>query len=168
MHEVKVSILKRADLFIFAVLLSAATLAPLAGNQFVTGTIVNCALITAVCTIGVRYALLIGIIPSTIALATGLLPVVLSPAIPFIILGNAVLILSFDYLRRTSYWLGAAGGAVLKSGLLFGTTSVVISLLSNQNAAAGVAYMMSWPQLVTALAGGLAAFGILSIKKKMD
>jgi len=166
MNRTQALTLKRTDVIEFIILLFAATLAPLAGNQFITGTIVNSALIVAVSTIGVRAALLIGILPSTIALGTGLLPSILSPMIPFVILGNAVLVIAFDYLKNINYWLGAMIGAVLKFGLLTGAISVVIGLLTNKSVADNVAYMMSWPQLVTAVAGGVIAFGILYLKRQ--
>ncbi len=164
MNNTKSLTITKINIVSFLILLSVATLAPFARNQFITGTIVNCTLIIGVCTIGIRSALLLGIIPSTIALATGLLPPVLSPMIPFIILGNAVLVIAFDYFRKVNYWLGAVAGSILKFALLIATTSIVTNLLINDNAAAGVVQMMSWPQLVTALMGSLVSFGILSTK----
>ena len=85
----------------FLLLLTLATGAPLVGlhSQWITGPVVNMALILAVFLIGIRGALLIGILPSTIALGTGLLPAVLAPMIPFIIISNTLLILVIDYFR---------------------------------------------------------------------
>ena len=168
MNGIRTLVLKRTEVLLFLVLLGTATLAPLTGNQFISGTIVNCALFLAVCSIGIQAALLIGIIPSVIALATGLLPPILAPMIPFIILGNIILVVVMDKLRKMNYWLGAAAGAFLKFGLLNGVSSIVFGLLMNRTLAAHVSYMMSWPQLVTALAGSIAAFGILFAKRKLD
>jgi hypothetical protein len=158
--------IQRTDILLLAILLTMSTLAPLAGNQFISGTIVNCVLIFATSILGVSYGLLVGVIPSTVALAVGLLPAVLAPVVPYIILGNIVLVMAFAYLKNVNYWLGAIGGAVLKFGLLTGAASLVIGLMANGKAAANVAYMMSWPQLVTALAGGIAAFGLLHLRQK--
>jgi hypothetical protein len=166
MNRIKALFPARTNIAVFLALLIVATLAPYARNQFVTGSIVNGTLLFAVCYLGIRSGLLISIIPSTIALATGVLPAPLAPMIPFIILGNTVLVISFDYLKKINYWLGAISGAVLKFGLLTGMASVVTHLITNKNAAANVAYMMNWPQLVTALAGSLLVFGLLSFKKK--
>lgn len=167
MSGIRTLVLKRTEVLLFLVLLGIATLAPLSGNQFISGTIVNCTLFLAVCSIGIHAALLIGIIPSVIALATGLLPPILAPMIPFIIIGNAILVVVMDKLRKRNYWLGAAAGAFLKFGLLTAVSSIVIGLFMNQTLAAHVSYMMSWPQLVTALAGSVAAFGILFAKRKL-
>ncbi|HCP60545.1 MAG TPA: iron hydrogenase, partial [Dehalococcoidia bacterium] len=78
----------REAVITFVVLLGIATVAPLSGSQFITGPIVNATLLIAVALLGMRDGILIGLIPSTIALATGLLPAVLAPMIPFIIVGN--------------------------------------------------------------------------------
>ena len=152
----------------FVALLGIAIAAPLVSshNQFIAGPIVNATLIIAVASLGMRDALLIGLIPSSVALAVGLLPPVLAPMIPFIIVGNAILVITFGYLRQRNYWLGLVSGSILKFAFLFGTSTVVISLLLDQNLAPSVAAMMSWPQLVTALAGGVIAYGFLRAIKK--
>ena len=60
----------------FFILLTVATIAPVLGfhSQWITGPIVNMALILSVFVVGARGALLIAVLPSTIALSTGLLP----------------------------------------------------------------------------------------------
>lgn len=154
----------------FLILLTVATGAPLIGihSQFITGPIVNAALILSVFLIGVRGGLLIGMLPSTIALGTGLLPAVLVPMIPFIIISNSILILAVDYIRKNglNYWFGILGGSLLKFLFLFVTSGIVVSLLINSAVAPKVVAIMSWPQLVTAVMGGILAFGILKILKK--
>lgn len=152
----------------FVLLLGIATAATLFPNQFITGPIVNATLLVAVASLGMRDAILIGLIPCSIALAVGLLPPVLAPMIPFIIVGNAILVVTFGYLRQRNYWLGLVAGSILKFAFLFGTSSIVISLLLNQNLASSVAVMMSWPQLVTALAGGMIAYGVLRGLRKQN
>jgi len=158
----------RTSVITFVILLGIASAAPLIRNQFVTGSIVNATLLIAVALLGIRDGLLIGLIPSSIALATGLLPPVLAPMIPFIIVGNAILVVTFGYLRNKNYWLGLVSGSVLKFAFLFGTSSIVINLLFSQKVAASVAMMMSWPQLVTAIVGGLLAYGFLRGTKRLS
>jgi hypothetical protein len=166
MNNTNTLTLTKTNVTVFLFLLAVATLAPYTRNQFISGTIVNCTLLITTATLGIRAGLLISILPSTIALATGLLPSVLAPMIPFVILGNAVLILVFNYLKNINYWLGAVVGAAIKFGLLTGAISFVTHLIISQKIAASVSYMMSWPQLVTALAGSVVAFGILYVKNK--
>ncbi len=165
--KVEILTITRTKVITFVVLLGIASSAPLFHNQFITGPIVNATLLIAVALLGVRDGLLIGLIPSSIALATGLLPAVLVPMIPFIIVGNAILVVTFGFLKGKNYWLGVISGSVLKFVFLFGTSSIVTGLLLNQQLAANVAVMMSWPQLVTALAGGLLAYGFLRSTKKL-
>jgi hypothetical protein len=159
----------------FLLLLTLATGAPLVGihSQWITGPVVNMALILAVFLVGIRGALLIGILPSTIALGTGLLPAVLAPMIPFIIISNTILILVIDKFKSTNYqlpitnyWIGLFFAAALKYLFLFITSGLVINLLLKQELALKVAQMMSWPQLFTALIGGMLAWGILKVLRK--
>jgi hypothetical protein len=152
----------KARALTFIVLLGIASAAPLIGHQqFITGPIVNATLLIATVLLGLRGGILIGLIPSTIALSVGLLPPVLAPMIPFIILGNAILVVTFGYLRDKNYWLALVSGSILKFAFLFGTSGMVINLLLDQKVASNVAMMMSWPQLATALMGGLIAYGFL-------
>jgi len=166
-NRVESLVITRARAIEFVLLLGVASAAPLFHNQFITGSIVNATLLIAVASLGMRDALLIGLLPSSIALASGLLSPVLAPMIPFIIVGNAILVITFGYLRNKNYWLGLVSGSILKFAFLFGTSSIVINLLANQKVAANVAVMMSWPQLVTALAGGLIAYSFLRGIKKV-
>ena len=166
MSKIKVLAVKREiviEIVKFALLLGAAVAAPLAGQQAVTGTIVNAVLFISVAYLGIRGAVLIALVPSIFSLATGLLPAVLAPMIPFIMAANIILILVFDFLRRKNFWLGIISGAVLKFIFLAAVSSVVINLLLKKEIAATVAAMMSWPQLFTALAGGVIAYIFLNI-----
>jgi hypothetical protein len=159
--------IKKEALLTLAVLIGVAVGAPLLfRQQLITGTIVNATLIIGAAWLGTRDGLLIGLVPSSMALAVGLLSPALAPMIPFIILGNALLVLTFAYLKKFNFWAGIIVGSLLKFGFLYGTSTVMIGLLVNKQIAPAVAQMMSWPQLVTALAGGLVAFGFLRLFKK--
>ena len=158
----------------FLALLTLATVAPLIGlhSQWITGPIVNAALILAVFIVGIRGALLIGILPSSIALSSGLLPPILAPMIPFIIISNTLLILTIDWFKNripnpelqvANYGMAVFSAAALKYLFLFLTSGVVINLLLKQSLAVKVAQMMSWPQFFTAIIGGVLAFGLLKM-----
>ena len=149
----------------FTVLMAIAIAAPYFGNQFVTGPVVNATLLIAVALLGTREALLIAIFPSIIALATGTLPLPLAPQIPFIIGGNALFIAVFSLFKTRNYWLGAVTGSLVKFGFLFGTSTIITSLILNQTLAAKVSYILGWPQLVTALAGSIIAYTFLRLVK---
>lgn len=169
MNQVKILTIKKEKIFIlvqFVILVGIATIAPLFHQQTITGPIVNATLFISVILLSTRNAILIGLLPSLIALSTGLLPSVLAPMIPFIMIGNTILIIVFGYLKEKNYWLGIVSASILKFVFLFSTSSIVINLLLKKEIASKVAIMMSWPQLFTALAGGLIAYLFLkSIKK---
>ncbi len=169
MITTKTLALKKGELFTlvqFVSLLTVATLAPFFLQQAVVGPMVNAALFISVVLLGARNAVLIGILPSLVALSTGLLPPVLAPMIPFIMTGNILLVMVFSSLRKKNYWLGIITASFVKFVFLFGASSIVIDLLLNKSVAPKVAMIMSYPQLFTALSGGLIAFLFLrSIKK---
>ncbi len=159
----------------FLALAGVATFLPFVlHQQLIIGPIVNAILILALFLAGIRSALTLCLIPSLMALAGGLLPAVLAPAVPFIMLGNMILVLSIDYAtqRQTTpiyakqYWVGLVIGAGLKFLFLFASVNVISKLLIKQELAAKVAQMMSWPQFATAVAGGLVAWVILKKVKR--
>ena len=135
--------------------------------QWVTGPIVNAILIITLFLIGIRSAFVIALIPSVVALGSGLLPAPLAPMIPFIMMGNVILVLAVDWFSRNiknaekGYWMGVGMGALLKFALLYYSADIVIGLLLKQQLAVKVAQMMSWPQFATAVAGGVLAWGFL-------
>ncbi len=142
-------------------LLAIITFAPLLGNQYITGTIVNAALLVSVIVLGFRKTLFLCFLPSIISLASGLLSAVLAPMIPFIIAGNILLVYVFNLLRKKNYWLGLVPAALLKFSLLFFMSNVLIGLFIKGQVASNIAVMMSWPQLITAVSGGIIAYFIV-------
>lgn len=153
----------------FAVLLAISILAPLAGaGQLVTGTIVNASLIVATVLLGPRLAITIGLLPSLFALMSGQLPWPLAPMVPFIIIGNAILVLTIHLLRKRSYPGGVALAAGFKFLWLYGfATMLVNAAVFPPKVGALVMLMMGWPQLTTALLGGAAAYAILKPAKML-
>lgn len=150
----------------FIALLSTATLAPLLQQQAIAGPLVNATLFIAVMLLGTKNAILIGLIPSLIALSTGLLPPVLAPMIPYIMVGNTLLILAFGYFQKKNYWSGVVLASVLKFAFLFATSSLVMNLILKKEIAQKVATMLSWTQLLTALAGGILAYAFFKLYKR--
>ena len=152
----------------FGILLSIALIAPFIGQQAITGAIVNATLFISTALLGIEAGVLIGLIPSAISLSVGLLPAALAPMVPFIILGNAILAVVFGYLKEKNYWLAIFSASLLKFLFLFNASSMVINLLLKKEVAGQVALMMSWPQLFTALSGGLIAYLFLRLCKKTN
>jgi len=78
-------------------------IAPMFNNQMITGPIVNAVLFIVTYLFGIKYAMLVGLFPSVVALSVGLIPFILAPMIPFIMLSNAILIGIFNYLKHRNY-----------------------------------------------------------------
>ncbi|PKM91338.1 iron hydrogenase [Candidatus Falkowbacteria bacterium HGW-Falkowbacteria-1] len=154
---------KTVALFQFALLLGLVSIAPLFGKQLITGTIVNAILFTATILLGLRAGILIGIIPSLIALATGTLPLVFAPAVPFIIFGNILLVTSFYLLKNKNYWLGSVSASFIKFVFLYGTSSLLFNLILKEQIAYKLSATMGWVQLVTALSGGILSFFVFKL-----
>lgn len=151
---------------IFLVLTGLATFIPaIIHIQFITGPIINATLFLSVMLLGTDAALLVGLIPSLVAFSSGLLPAVLAPMIPFIMVSNALLVMIFSLLVKKNYWLGVIAASILKFAFLFSTSSIVINLLLKKEVAGKVAEIMSYPQLITALTGGIIAWLILGLRK---
>ncbi len=158
----------------FLSLAGAATILPFFIHlQWITGSIVNAILIIALFLVGIRSALVICLLPSLMALSGGLLPAILAPVVPFIMLGNVILVLSIDWVYNNfkdtvqGYWLGVIVGAGLKFIFLFVSVDFVSRLLIKQELAVKVAQMMSWPQLATAVVGGMIAWALLKWLKRI-
>ena len=169
MNKVKTLVFKKQKILIlaqFVALIGIATVAPLFGQQAIAGPVINAILFISVILLGVQNAILIGLIPSLIALSVGLLPSILAPMIPFIMMGNILLVIVFNHFKERSYWLGVISSSILKFAFLFSASSIVINLLPKKEIASMVAMTMGWLQLLTALAGGLIAYIILNVRRK--
>ena len=156
--ELAISREKVAFLTKMVALLSVAMIVPLFHQQMITGPIINATLFIATAVLGASAGILVGLIPSVIALSAGLLPPVLAPMVPFIMISNTILVLVFHFLKERNYWMGMIMASVLKFVFLYSTSSVVINLLLKKEVATQVSLMMSWPQLLTAIAGGCLAY----------
>lgn len=121
-------------------------------NIFIIGTLVNACLLISVEYAGIKGASVIAFATPFTAILTGA-PIPL-PFIPFIGVGNLLLILIFYLLKRTI--LGIVIGAIIKFSFLFAAVTVLLKVTSLPTKLVGVLYFsFSWPQIVTALMGGV-------------
>ena len=157
MDNIKTQTLSREAL-LAAVLVGAATLAPLLHSQLVTGTIVNATLFVSAMTLGFGTAASIAVFPSLIALAVGTLPVALAPLVPFIIVSNVALIAVFMLLKKYDYARAAMLAGLAKFLFLVSVSATVIRFFEPGAAVPALSAMMGWPQLITALLGAVVAY----------
>ena len=143
--------------------------------QPITGPLVNALLILTVEWGSVSQAICLGMVTPVGAAIRGILPLPLMVMIPFISLGNALLVGSYGLLRSHNRWLGLLVGASVKALFLYLTSMILVARplhieMGGRDQAVILSEsflkMMSWPQWVTALAGGLLAFGVLRIQQK--
>ena len=158
----------RSRTLIFAAFLSVAIFAPsFIHSQTITGPLVNFLLFTAVVLLGPFEAVLIGIIPSAIALSSGLLPLPLAPMVPFIMIGNALLVAVFYYTKNRGFITGVIFASLLKFLFLHSIVALLMGAMIPGKLVTKLAVMMSWPQFITAVAGGLLAYVFLKRINKL-
>lgn len=161
----------RTAIFVALLVVVQAATAGL-GNQFVTGSAVNLILIVSVMTCGLASGTTVAVISPVLAKLFGIGP--LWQIIPMIMLGNFVLVLLWRLIgtkgdKKIFYpaaLLVAAGCKFLV--LWLGVTKWIVPVVLGLPApkAGIISAAFSWPQLVTALIGGVLAIVILPLVRK--
>jgi hypothetical protein len=154
-------------------IVAQASTAPL-GNTLITGTLVNLLLVISTMIGGLASGLTVAAISPILAKMIGIGP--LWALIPFIIAGNAVLVLLWHAMgnrhfgnRYFAYVAAMIIAAVGKFIVLYmGIVRIAVPLLLNlpEKQAVVISGMFSVPQLITALCGGFIAVIILPALKK--
>ena len=156
MQQTRISWISRT-----AILLAIALVFQMGGfPQFITGPLVNTVLYLATMIVGWQGGILIGIFTPVIAAMRGILPPPLAPLIPFIALGNAILVILFFWLKSKNKIFGIIIASLVKFLVLVSAVRLLVQVPP------AIAQMMSFPQLVTALAGGFIALIIINIFKR--
>ena len=139
--------------------------------QIFVGIMFNTLIIASALNIKGSKLLPVIIAPSLGALSRGILfgpfTIYLVYMIPFIWIGNTILVFSFKWLKlrlKKNYWLTLVIGSILKSGFLFLAAFILYSLNILP-----VIFLtaMGVMQLITAFTGGIAAFGFQAVKRKL-
>jgi len=130
-------------------------------NQWVTGPIINATLLLTTVLVGPTEAVLLGLMPSTMAFLGGLLPLPLAPMLPFIMIGNAIMVMTFYTVRPKHFWVAVGLAALFKFAFMHGSVVFLLSRMMDSGLTAKLAVMMSWPQLLTAIIGGVIAYPII-------
>lgn len=139
--------------------------------QIIVGITVNMMLITAALNLKSYKLLPVIMLPSLGVLSRGILFGPLSKFliyfIPFIWIGNSILVFSFKYFKlkkKYNYMFTLVIGALFKSGFLF-----LSALLLYKLAIVPAVFLtaMGAMQVVTAFSGGVAAYGLHYAKKAL-
>jgi hypothetical protein len=134
------------------ILLAVALVVQMGGfPQLITGPLINTVLYLSVLLVGSWSGIIIGIYTPVIAFMRGILPAPLGPMIPFIALGNGVLVVVFSLLKRKNKVLGIVLASLVKYAILATTVKFIVDVPYK------IAQIMSLSQLFTALSGGIIA-----------
>lgn len=168
MEKTKIAILENAyaQAAAIALLVTVGAIAPFAHNQLVTGTIVNATLFLSVLFFGFRKAAVVAIAPSMITFAIGLFPAAMAFFIPYIIMSNLLLMGMCASAAKLPHAFRIALAAGAKFALLFSMSHLFVIGFMGQSASSAFATAMSFPQLITALLGGLIAMGAAKLLQK--
>jgi hypothetical protein len=128
-------------------------------SQPMVGPLVNMCLFIAVMVAGIPSAIIIGCISPLAAYLLGIMPVL--PVLPFIMLGNAVLVLVFGLFSKIiknkySSVFSVVLAAISKFALLAFSIRLFVPLLMPK-VPVKLVESLTIPQLVTALIGGFLA-----------
>lgn len=138
-------------------------------NNFIVGPIVNAVLIIATATAGMWSGAAISVIAPLVSALTNkavIAPIILAFS-PFIIIGNLIIVIAFHLLRKKNKLAGVGAGAILKFGFLFTAILIFTNVVDMKpQVAATLTNLFSWPQLITAVAGGVIALIILKLAGK--
>lgn len=138
-------------------------------NNFIVGPIVNAVLIISTEIVGVFSGLMISIIAPIISALTNKTPMaaVVLAFSPFIISGNAVLVICYSLLKKWNRIAAIAIGAVAKFAFLYAAVTIFSNLVKDSLKIPPVFIgLFSWPQLVTAIIGGVIALVIIPPLRK--
>jgi len=140
-------------------------------NQLIVGIAVNAAIIAAALNLKGYKLLPIIIAPSLGAVSAGLLfgplTIYLIYMIPFIWIGNSILLFSFKFFKlklKKNYLTTLVLGAGMKSGFIFLSAYILYSL---SIIPAMFLTAMGIMQLATALGGGIPAYLVQKAKKQL-
>lgn len=142
-------------------------------GQYVTGTCVNAVLAAAALTAGLWSGAAVALLSPVFAFLLGIGPQA-PQVVPAVMAGNLVFVVLLALLagggerspvRRAAAWLLAALAKFAVLYLLVVELLCAVLPLKEQQAALFMA-MFSWPQLVTALAGGAVALALAPVLRR--
>jgi len=174
--------LQKRTLFIsrLAIILSLTVVIQIAGlPQPITGPLINAILFFTATLLGSVAGVVVGCLTPTVALIRGQLPMPFAPMVPFIALGNAVLVLVYYSFKKMyimdknlffklKEYFAILFAALAKFSFLYLSVKIVLPVLLNMNIPPKIVFLMSTPQLITAVVGGVLAIFLLKFFNKTN
>lgn len=145
-------------------------------STLIIGSLVNLGLLVSAAIVGWRGSILISIATPIVALIQG--HITIPVLIPIVAAGNIILVLTFELLCRKlgcgqgRQWIALGTAAVLKTVFLWAAVTRFFVLLilpgmegyppaAVEKISQTLSLNFSWPQLVTALIGGIVALAVI-------
>jgi len=158
-------------LIAFTLVMQAAAL-----PQPITGPLINAMLFFTESFLGMMAGVILGSVTPVVALLMGQLPAPLAPMVPFIILSNAALVVIFTLMKKINYrlnslnqariYIAIVAAALVKTLLLFTAIRFLLPILFGRTMKDELVLMMTTPQFVTAVVGGIIALFLLQLLKR--
>lgn len=124
-------------------------------STFIIGSLVNACLLIATETTGLLPAVIIAVAAPVTAYLQQLLPL---PVFIFPIIGGNLIFICVYYFCLKKRWVAIIAAASLKAMVLYVSFLYLLNFLSvSSKLAANLLFVMSWPQLITGVIGGLLA-----------
>lgn len=172
----KTNIVWIAETAIFLALLIVLQAVTASLGQFVTGSAVNFVLVAAAVIGGLWSGVVVAAVSPFLAFLLGIGPKFIA-IVPFVAVGNIVLVLVYALIMKylgnkqlVAWPVSIVSAAVLKFAALYSCIVLIVlpTLGLAEKQVAAMSAMFSWPQLVTALIGGvLAALVVPPVKKAL-
>jgi hypothetical protein len=136
-------------------------------SNFVVGPLVNACLLVSTALAGVWSGIIISVISPFASLINNHAPVAaaLLPFAPFVAIGNAVYVLSYYLFKKRSSVVGVGIGSILKFAFLYSSINIFLQFFNFPKFAKVLSFLFGWPQLITALIGGIIALAVIKILK---
>lgn len=134
---------------------------PFSMSQLITGSLVNCVLLSAAGINRVWSGIVVGLISPVLAFFLGIGPAIFAVT-PLVACGNAILVAAAKGMERGNAFLTITVSAAAKCAFLWLSVPRLLSALgAPEKQMKAMSVMFSWPQGITALIGGLLALLVL-------
>lgn len=136
-------------------------------SQILVGTLVNLCLLVATAGAGILSGIIISLVAPVVAFLQSSVPAFW--VVPFIAIGNMAIVIVYGMLYGKSKILGFTLGAILKTAILWiGIAMIGISVFGLPKAVVPIVQLnFSYPQLITAILGGILSLPVVAALKPM-
>lgn len=134
---------------------------PFSVSQLITGSLVNCVLLSAAGINGIWSGIIVGLISPVLAFFLGIGPAIFAVT-PLVACGNAIIVAAAKLTEKLNKLLSVIVSAAAKCAFLWISVPALLGALGvPEKQLRAMSVMFSWPQGITALIGGLLALLVL-------